>query len=252
MLVRKTRSSESESGLEFIFSTFDEDRYGDRIVQNWDLKNFNRNPIALFNHNSNAPIGRWKNVRVLDGVLRGELVLAPDGTSPRVDEIRRLTEAGILKSVSVGFKPLEFEPLASGGTKYIHSELVEVSLVSVPANPHAVAVSKMLGVSKETIQMVFNRNNKAITVSGRNNTATISERIAQARRAVAVLEKAKAVLEKSEARDRADRLAKAKTASKQKPPKPPEPHGGITWRGQKIPASWFYPQARKNWGDPNS
>src|SRR5258708_37670466 len=97
MLVRKTHSSDSIDGLEYILSTSDEDRYGDRIVQNWDLTNFKRNPVALFNHNPNAPIGTWRNLRVQDAALRGHLQIAPKGTSPRIDEIRRRVEAGVLK-----------------------------------------------------------------------------------------------------------------------------------------------------------
>jgi HK97 family phage prohead protease len=260
MLVRKTHSSESENGLEFILSTYDEDRYGDRIVQEgWKTDNFKKNPIALLNHDKNFPIGKWKDLRVQDGALRGHLQMAPQGTSSRHDEIRKLIDAGILRAVSVGFLPIESEPLVkSGGTKYIKAELVETSLVAIPANPNALQISKALGVSKETLQMVFKRNNNA-TIPGRsrvtvnNNKVTIAERIAQSRRALASLEKAQAVLKRSKAT-----LEKSKAAQpalpKKPAPKPPEQRwpSGVTWRGQNIPNSWFNPAMRKNWWDPKS
>ena len=59
---------------------------------------------------------RWKDVRIEDSELRGRLELAPEGTSPRIDEIRRLVDAGILRAVSVGFRPLKHEPLDRGRT----------------------------------------------------------------------------------------------------------------------------------------
>ncbi|UPK03113.1 phage major capsid protein [Bradyrhizobium sp. 170] len=123
----------------------------------WQLSNFKKNPIALFGHKSDFPIGRWKNLRVEDKQLLGELELAPEGTSDRIDEIRRLVEADILRAVSVGFRPLESKPRKETdyGVFFTQAELVETSLVSVPANPNALAVAKSLKISPETIDLVF-------------------------------------------------------------------------------------------------
>jgi HK97 family phage prohead protease len=148
------------SGFEFILSDATPDRMGDVIVaEGWDLKNFLKNPIALFNHNSNFPIGKWKNLRVVKGELRGHLEMAPAGTSERIDEIRRLVEADILRATSVGFRPIESEPRDKNnkmsGELFRKSELVETSLVAVPANPNALAVAKSLHISRDTVAMVF-------------------------------------------------------------------------------------------------
>jgi HK97 family phage major capsid protein/HK97 family phage prohead protease len=156
-LKHKTHSSDV-SGMEFVLSDETIDRMDDVIMSDgWDLRAFKKNPIALFNHTSNFPIGKWKNLRIEDKQLKGHLELAPSGTSDRVDEIRRLVEAGILKAVSVGFRPIEMEKREGSdwGYTYIKSELVETSLVAVPANPNALAVAKSLGVSPETIGLVF-------------------------------------------------------------------------------------------------
>ena len=125
----------------------------------WSLENFKSNPIALFNHNPSFVIGRWSGVRIEKAALRGHLELAPAGTSERIDEIRRLIDAGILRAVSVGFKPIEFEARKVDG-KYVgeiftKQELVETSLVSVPANPNALAIAKNLKVSADTLRLVF-------------------------------------------------------------------------------------------------
>jgi HK97 family phage prohead protease/HK97 family phage major capsid protein len=146
------------SGLEFVLSDETPDRMDDVIMSDgWELANFKRNPIALFNHKSDFPIGKWRNLRVEDKQLRGHLELAPTGTSDRIDEIRKLIDAGILRAVSVGFKPVETKDRegTKWGSVYVKSELVETSLVSVPANPNALAIAKSLKISPATIDLVF-------------------------------------------------------------------------------------------------
>ena len=157
-VVRKTHVTEGE-GPTFVLSDATPDRMGDIIdAGGWDLKNFSKNPVALFNHNANFPIGKWHNLRVEKGELRGDLRLAPEGTSPRIDEIRRLVEADILRAVSVGFLPRKYEPISKGsdsGMRFTAAELIETSLVSIPANPNALAVAKSLNISRDTVAMVF-------------------------------------------------------------------------------------------------
>jgi HK97 family phage prohead protease len=163
-IVHKTHAAEVE-GMEFVLSDESPDRIGDVIMSDgWELRSFARNPIALFNHRSDWPIGRWANLRVEDRALRGKLALAPEGTSPRIDEIRKLVEVGILRAVSVGFRELEAEQLDKknpwGGVKYKKQELTECSLVSVPANPNALAVVKSLQISPQLIDLVFAKHGK--------------------------------------------------------------------------------------------
>jgi HK97 family phage prohead protease len=160
-IVHKTHAAPVE-GRAFILSDETPDRLGDIIsTEGWDTDAFKKNPVALFNHNSNFPIGRWHDVRVENKALRGELELAAEGISARIDEIRKLVDAGILKAVSVGFRPSKSEPLNAADAsffapqRYLRQELVECSLVSVPANPNALAVAKSLNVSPATLDVVF-------------------------------------------------------------------------------------------------
>src|SRR5262245_36640964 len=138
---------------EFVLSDATVDRMGDVIDQaGWDLKNFaaDRNPIALFNHDRNQVIGRWADVAVRGGRLVGRLVLAEPGTSALVDTVRGLVRQNILRAVSVGFRALKSEPLDKdasehfGPFRFLQSELLECSLVSIPANPNALALAKEL------------------------------------------------------------------------------------------------------------
>jgi HK97 family phage prohead protease len=146
------------NGLDFVLSDETPDRMDDVIMSDgWDLSNFKRNPIALFGHRSDFPIGKWNNLRVVDKQLRGDLELAPQGTSQRIDEIRGLVDAGILRAVSVGFRPIESKPREKSGLGvfWTKAELVETSLVAVPANPNALAIAKSLKISPATLDLVF-------------------------------------------------------------------------------------------------
>ncbi|MHC2396489.1 HK97 family phage prohead protease/HK97 family phage major capsid protein [Bradyrhizobium barranii subsp. barranii] len=160
-VVHKTHA-ETVSGMEFVLSDETPDRMDDIVRSDgWDLENFKKNPVALFNHKSDFPIGKWKNLRVKDRALRGHLELARKGTSARIDEILSLVEQGILCAVSVGFRPIERQSRNAndeygfGGQIFTKSELVETSLVAVPANPNALAVAKSLKISPATIDLVF-------------------------------------------------------------------------------------------------
>ena len=154
-IIRKVEAAEVSADLTFVLSDDTVDRYGDTIdAKGWELDWFRKNPIALFGHDHDFPIGRWEDVRVEGSKLFARLVLAAEGTSARIDEIRGLIAQGILKAVSVGFKPVESE-LMSGGVRFIRQELLECSVVGVPANPAALAVARSLHVSPETIRQAF-------------------------------------------------------------------------------------------------
>lgn len=146
------RSTPAETAPnEFVLSDSNVDRMGDVIEQDgWALENFRKSPIALFNHDRNQVIGKWADVAVRGGKLTGKLELAEPGTSDLVDTIRALVKQKILRAVSVGFKPLKSEPLTKeadknfGPFRFKQTELLECSLVSIPANPNALAIAREL------------------------------------------------------------------------------------------------------------
>jgi HK97 family phage major capsid protein/HK97 family phage prohead protease len=191
----------SAKGIEFVMSDATPDRYDDVIeAAGWNTKEFDTNPIALFNHDPDFPIGKWTDVKVAGGKLKGFLQMAPRGTSARIDELLNLIDAGILRAVSVGFLPEEYEQIGKGhGTRYKRQKLVETSLVSIPANPNALAVAKSMGVSRETLDVVFGKHAKKdsivrrglpgkhadrITTSSTGNNMNLSERIKKAQQRI--------------------------------------------------------------------
>jgi HK97 family phage prohead protease len=143
--------------FEFVASDETVDRYGDVIVADkWELANYKRNPIVLFGHSSRDPIGKALKTWVEDKQLKVRIKFAELGTSAWIDTVRKLAEQDILKAVSVGFAPTVDPEIIRDekndyitGYRFVGQELLENSLVSVPANPNALSLMKQMGVSQE-------------------------------------------------------------------------------------------------------
>lgn len=153
--------------LSFVASTDAVDRYGDIVIQSgWNLENYRSNPIILFNHDQAAlPIGAAKRVEVKDGRL--EVDIKFDMNDPHAANIARKAEAGFLNAVSVGFQPLKSTPRnklsksdkawAEEGTIFHSAELLEISVVTVPANPAAHGQAHAKDLDFNDLQDVFRK-----------------------------------------------------------------------------------------------
>jgi len=140
------------------------DRYGDIVrASGWDLKHFKRNPVLLFAHDSRSPpIGMVSKVGVEGDKLIATAKFLPEGVYDFADTIWRIVKAGALRAVSVGFLPTE-KPIAIRdatnehitGFEFVGQELLELSVVPVPANPQALSLAKSFGLSDETIYRLF-------------------------------------------------------------------------------------------------
>jgi HK97 family phage prohead protease/HK97 family phage major capsid protein len=113
------------------------DRAGDIIESEaWmkgGLENFKGNPIILFNHDYNKPIGRATDLQVTD---KGLEITAK--ISKAAGDITHLVKDGVLGAFSVGFRCKDSEYMAeTDGYKIKDAELFEVSVVSVPCNQGA-------------------------------------------------------------------------------------------------------------------
>ena len=119
-------------------STNASDRAGDCIdheawTKNGGLENFKGNPIILFNHDYNRPIGRATSLEVNDkGLELGARI------SKSAGEVKDLIKDGVLGAFSVGFRVKDADYLKeTDGYKIKDAELFEVSVVSVPCNQTA-------------------------------------------------------------------------------------------------------------------
>ncbi len=155
-IYEKAGFQDPDDPMKFVLSTSEVDKMGDIVEQDWDLKDFRKNPIALYQHDSDSPIGVWRNVKVEAGRLVGQLKLAAEGTSPLIDTVRSLVAQRILKAVSVGFRVGDYERLDdTDGYRLKNPRLHEASLVSVPANGSALAIAKSFNLSNDDISRLF-------------------------------------------------------------------------------------------------
>ena len=113
------------------------DRAGDIIESDaWTkggLENFKNNPIILFNHNYDKPIGRAKDLKVTENGLEISAKI-----SKAAGDVTQLIKDGVLGAFSVGFKVKDADYMTeTDGYKIKDAELFEVSVVSVPCNQGA-------------------------------------------------------------------------------------------------------------------
>jgi phage head maturation protease len=106
------------------------------------------------------------------------------GSTRLAEMARQLIADGIMKAVSVGFRVLDHEPVDEkdpyGAWLIKSAELYEVSLVSVPAHPNALMISKSLGLSPEERRLVFASSKHANT----DNVPEVHPAIVRAREAI--------------------------------------------------------------------
>ena len=113
------------------------DRAGDIIEPGaWmkgGLENYKTNPILLFNHNYDKPIGRATGLEVSDSGLEISAKI-----SKAAGDVKDLVKDGVLGAFSVGFRVKDADYMSeTDGYKIKDAELFEVSVVSVPCNQGA-------------------------------------------------------------------------------------------------------------------
>jgi len=147
--ITKTKSIDTENMIvnNIIGSDDTIDRHGDRInPKGWVLDNFKKNPVIMLNHNyEQFPIGKAINVRRKENALFFDVQFSK--TLELAKQAFNLVKEGIMNAWSVGFLPLEF---AKAGSDYTieKMELLELSLVGIPANPNALSNSQKTLIKK--------------------------------------------------------------------------------------------------------
>jgi len=150
----RIRKQDGKKPIVFQISNEELDRYGTVIrADGINLENFKRNPVVLWNHGSgymggsredDVPVARASNIYVKNKQLFAELEF--DQGDEFAVEIERKIRDGFLNAASIGFIPRR---IVRGETvdepdEIVEAELVEFSIVSVPANPSALVVSRNL------------------------------------------------------------------------------------------------------------
>ncbi|MCY1484063.1 phage major capsid protein, HK97 family [compost metagenome] len=115
------------------------DRVGD-IVEPLGVEFKNPLPL-LWQHDHDKPVGTVKfdkptakgitfTAQLADVQEEGRL-------KERIDEAWQSLKAGLVRGVSIGFRPIEYSWMDDGGIRFLQSEVFELSLVTIPCNVDA-------------------------------------------------------------------------------------------------------------------
>jgi HK97 family phage prohead protease len=154
---------EAGQGFPWTFSTFDLDRFGERIdPAGWDFKRYMDNPVVEWAHRWDVPaIGKAEHIYTDEKGLHGSIVFNGKEYDPFGWGIGERVKAGVIRSGSVGFRPVEIEipskENGKDGTALIFrkQELLEFSICNVPANPFALSKSEESGMRNGGINPDF-------------------------------------------------------------------------------------------------
>lgn len=139
----------------FIASDDTRDSAGTVLNQdNWDLSRFNKNGVIGYQHkvyggwddtdNPDNVIGKG-NAYIEDKKLMVDITFEPAEINPLAEKIYQKIMFGSLRAVSVGFLPIGRGRFGEGDDSdtyyFAGQQLLEVSVVNIPANPNALKKS---------------------------------------------------------------------------------------------------------------
>ena len=135
-----------DAGGRIVISTAGCDRDRDRVMSRGAvLENYLKNPVVMWGHSYGAPadvIGRTVNLDVQDGGIAADFELRPAANDQDPQNIVRLLwDGGWVRTASIGFRPIEMQPNEFGGNDITAWELLEWSLVPIPANQDALRLA---------------------------------------------------------------------------------------------------------------
>lgn len=151
------------------------DRDGD-IVEPMGVK-FNNPAALLWMHNHQLPIGSVTFGKATEKGIPFEasipVIDAPSQLKARVDEAWESVKSGLIRAVSIGFRPLEYSVIEeTGGYRFSSSEVYELSLVSVPAQAEA-TISQIKSIDREARSA--SGNEKSNLVEGKSPSCVMDK-----------------------------------------------------------------------------
>lgn len=145
----RVKATGNDREFKFVISTERPDRDKDVIqAAGWNLDKYKMNPVVLWAHDYHGlPVGRCTGIGVSsDGKLVATAKFATAEMNPMAECVYQMIAEGYLRATSVGFNPTKFSPNELGGMTFAEQELLEFSIVPVPANPEALVQAKAAGI----------------------------------------------------------------------------------------------------------
>jgi HK97 family phage prohead protease len=146
---------EDDRSIKFTITTSAPDREKDVInSEGWELSAFLKNPVVLFAHDYDAlPVAKATSIEQQGDSLVATAQFAPKELNPMAEQVFQMLKAGFLKGASVGFRPLTFSYNEDrGGVDFGTQELLEFSVVPVPANAQALMAAGLKGLDTEVMR----------------------------------------------------------------------------------------------------
>lgn len=145
-MLHKTFEIKAAEDGRMIASTPDVDRDKDRVIATGArLDNFLKNPVLMYGHNYRDPwalIGKAADLRVDAGGINFQPELRePANDSDPMTVIRALWDQKLLRAASIGFNPTKWIENEVGGRDFVEWELLEISIVPIPANQNALRLA---------------------------------------------------------------------------------------------------------------
>ena len=128
------------------------DRTGEVVtLDGWQFANWEQNPVILDAHNYygiESIVGRGvPPLRLVDGAWEVDVAFSD---TPKGQIAQQLVDEGSLRAVSVGFRSIErVSGKADEPMKHTVKELLEISVVPVPANQEAVRVRQLVAGAED-------------------------------------------------------------------------------------------------------
>jgi HK97 family phage prohead protease len=140
--------------VKFVISTGGEDREKDIIdPSGWSTDNYMSNPVVMFAHDYNSlPVAKTISLETHGDSLVAIAQFAEAELNPLAEQVFQMLKGGFLTGASVGFRPTEFSYNETrGGVDFAAQELLEFSVVPVPANPQALIAA---GVKSDDVDLI--------------------------------------------------------------------------------------------------
>lgn len=134
------------AGGRIVISTGALDRQQDRVLPSGArIENYMKNPVVQWGHNYRDPwatIGETVQLEIgAEGITAEFTLREPANESDPQNIIRALWEQGLIRTASIGFNAESWEDNAEGGWNFTEWELLEWSLVPIPANQEALRLA---------------------------------------------------------------------------------------------------------------
>lgn len=144
-----------ERSLDITISTEKPDRDRDIIMADgWDFRNFKKNPVVLFAHDYySLPIARASALTIDAGKVHARASFVPAEIYPFAETVLQMLKGRYLNAASVGFKPKKYQYNEERrGVDYAEQELLEFSIVPVPANADCLVEARSAGIDVEPLR----------------------------------------------------------------------------------------------------